>query len=90
VRAPLILLVAGVGTMAAGAVLLVRSALDYIEHPYMISSVSGNVVLRLDGQLVAYAPFAEGIAPTVIGVGLVLVVGAAFIAAAARRPRASD
>jgi hypothetical protein len=85
-RPVLVLLGLGVLTAVAGCLALWRSTASYLDHPLAPSSTSGNRVFVLpDGSLGAYAPFAVGLEPVVIGVGIVVVVLACFVGAVLHR-----
>jgi hypothetical protein len=85
-RPVLALLGLGLLTVVAGCLALWRSTASYLDHPLAPSSTSGNRVFVLpDGSLGAYAPFAAGLEPVVIGVGIVVVALACFLGAALHR-----
>ncbi|MBN9239653.1 MAG: hypothetical protein BGO97_08140 [Micrococcales bacterium 70-64] len=76
------LLLAGVIVTGAGVGLVVRSVQGYLAHPLAVSSTSGVRVFALpDGSLGGFEPFGLGLEPVVVGVGLVLVVGALLVGA---------
>ena len=82
------LLLAGLGAVVFGATLLVRLIDAYLSHPLAVSSTSGVRVFRLpDGSLGGFEPLVLGAEPVVVGVGLVLVVAAVFVAALQPRSR---
>lgn len=86
VRPVLAFLGLGVLFVVAGSLALWRSTAAYLDHPLAPSSTSGNRVYVLpDGTLGAYAPFAVGLEPMVIGCGLVVVVLACVIGALLHR-----
>ena len=89
-RPVLALLALGAVVTAIGSWLVWRAVSGYLDHPLAPSSTSGNRVFILpDGTLGAYPPFALGFEPVVAGVGIVLLVGGASVAAATyRRPAA--
>ena len=80
------LLIAGLLLVVGGVVLLGRSVGEYLGHPLAASSTSGVRVFRLpDGSLGGFEPYTLGVEPLVIGVGLLLVVGAAVVGAVTHR-----
>ena len=82
------LLIAGVALVVIGTVTLGRSIVAYLSAPLAASSTSGVRVFRMpDGSLGGFEPFALATEPFVIGVGLLLVVAAAFLGAALREPQ---
>lgn len=66
--------------------LAVRAA-DYVADPRAINSNAGLPVFRSPEGYVSYFPFETGLEPTLIGIGVALLAGAVFLAAALWRPR---
>jgi len=75
------------GLIALGGYLLAARIVTYLDSPRAISSTAGLVVFRLHEGYVSYVPFETSVEPTLIGIGVVLLVGAVFVAAAVWRPR---
>ena len=81
------LLIAGAAVTVLGAALLARTIAAYLGSPLAASSTSGVRVFRLpDGTLGGFEPLTLGAEPTIIGVGLLLVVVALTIGAVFQRP----
>ena len=78
-------LVAGVVTVAGASVALVASIERYVASPYALSSTSGLMVFDTGDGLGQYKPYLVGAEVPLIGVGMTLVVGAVFVAAATYR-----
>ena len=84
-RSVRVLLVGGTVVLAAGLALTVWRVAGYLESGQAVSSTSGLVVFRVDGELVQYAPYVAGTEPTVIGLGIALLALAVFVEAAGYR-----
>ncbi len=74
-------IVTGLGLSAIGAIGLAVTARQFLSSPYPIDSNSGRSVFIDGGVLVSYEVFTAGGWPTVIGVGVVLLVAGLFLAA---------
>ena len=81
------LLLIATGVIALGSYLLAARIATYLDNPRAISSTAGLVVFRVHEGYASYVPFAASVEPTLIGIGVVLLVGAVFVAAAVWRPR---
>ncbi len=87
-RPALWMLAAGMVLVAAGLALLARNVQEYLASPTPINSSAGLVVFTVDGNLVSYLPFTLGVEPTLVGIGVVLVVASVFVAAGLWQRRA--
>ena len=80
-RAVRVLLVGGGIVLAFGLALTAWRVIAYLEAGQAVSSTSGLVVFRVDGELVQFAPYAATTEPVIIGLGVALLVVAVFVAA---------
>jgi hypothetical protein len=80
-----VLLASGAIVLAVGIALAVARVVAYLESGQAVSSTSGLVVFRVDGELVQYAPYAAGVEPTLIGFGVAVLVVGVFVAALMNR-----
>ena len=88
-RAVRVLLVGGGIVLAFGLALTAWRVIAYLESGQAVSSTSGLVVFRVDGELVQYAPYVVGTEPAIVGLGVALLVVAVFVAATRGRSSAS-
>ena len=82
-RAMRVLLVGGGIVLAFGLALTAWRAIAYLESARAVSSTSGLVVFRVDGELVQYAPYVAGTEPVIVGLGVALLVIGVIVAALA-------
>ena len=79
-----VLLVGGAIVLALGLALTAWRVIAYLESGQAISSTSGLVVFRVGGELVQHAPYVATTEPVIIGLGVVLLALAVFVAALTR------
>lgn len=89
-RPAAVLLVVGALATIVGIGLLVRDTLAYLGSSVTPSSTSGLRVFRVDGILLAFAPYQLGFEPLMIGAGVVILVAGVIIAAIWWRPKNPD
>lgn len=75
----------GVVLVAASSAALCASIERYVASPFALSSTSGLMVFDTGDGLGQYKPFVVGPELTVLAIGLALIVGAVFVAAATYR-----
>lgn len=80
---------AGVAAIASGTLALARAIAVYLDGGEAISSTSGLPVFETPEGFASYRPLTLSIEPTIIGIGVALVVAALLAAALVWRPRAS-
>jgi len=81
---------AGALITVVGIAAVLLSAVDYLGGAMAISSTSGNMVFSQNGQLVSFAPYEGGFPTVILGVGIVVLVGATLVAAATWRDQPAD
>jgi hypothetical protein len=88
-----VLLAGGGIVLALGLALTAWRVIAYLEAGRAVSSTSGLIVFRVADELVQYAPYQPTTEAVIVGLGVVLLVLAVFVAAlgyrAERRPSAA-
>lgn len=77
---------AGAAVAAWGGASLWMHVLAYLEQALPLDSSAGLPVFRVGAGFFSYREFEVGIEPWLVGIGLGMLVAAAFLAAVIRRP----